>query len=57
MQDEDVNVTDEFLIRLGNFMKGKGFDVPFEIPEDISKLNIKLSLHVPSKALDSAPST
>lgn len=33
MQDEDVQVTDEFLIKLGNFMKSKNLEVPFVIPE------------------------
>ncbi|XP_046663797.1 leucine-rich PPR motif-containing protein, mitochondrial isoform X1 [Homalodisca vitripennis] len=33
MQDEDVHVTDEFLIKLGSFLKSKGLQVPFEIPK------------------------
>ncbi|XP_054261805.1 leucine-rich PPR motif-containing protein, mitochondrial isoform X2 [Macrosteles quadrilineatus] len=33
MQDEDVNASDEFLIKLGNFLKEKGQNVPFKIPE------------------------
>jgi len=37
MQDEDVNVTDEFLITLGQFLKKKGLEVPFQIPTSASE--------------------
>uniref|UniRef100_A0A1B6EW94 PROP1-like PPR domain-containing protein n=1 Tax=Cuerna arida TaxID=1464854 RepID=A0A1B6EW94_9HEMI len=37
MQDEDVHVTDEFLIKLGSFLQSKGLQVPFEIPKSIPK--------------------
>uniref|UniRef100_A0A1B6MDN1 Pentacotripeptide-repeat region of PRORP domain-containing protein n=1 Tax=Graphocephala atropunctata TaxID=36148 RepID=A0A1B6MDN1_9HEMI len=35
MQDEDVQVNDQFLIKLGSFLKSKGLQVPFEIPEPV----------------------
>lgn len=33
MQEEDIQPSDEFLTKLGNFLRGNGLEVPFVMPE------------------------